>query len=97
MTSSIHNNDSWTTLAVGTQLCQSPTWMLGKSLILSSLSREPSAGSQEEAKRVENLYKIRVDYFSVSELGYKTPFYIRPVPKPPFLARTSHNIDLIYQ
>jgi hypothetical protein len=30
--------------------------------------------SQEEAKGVENPYKIRVDYFSVSELGYKTPF-----------------------
>jgi hypothetical protein len=53
--------------------------------------------SQEEAKRVENPYKIRVDYFSVSELGYKTPFFIRPVPKPLFLARTGHNMDLIYQ
>jgi hypothetical protein len=51
--------------------------------------------SQEEAKRVENPYKIGVDYFSVSELGYKTPFYIRPVLKLPFLARTGHNMDLI--
>jgi hypothetical protein len=51
--------------------------------------------SQEKAKRVENLYKIKVDYFSVSKLGYKTPFYIRLVPKLPFLACTGHNMDLI--
>ena len=54
--------------------------------------------SQEEAKRVENPYKIRVDYFSVPELGYKTPFFfIRPVPKSLFLTHTGHNMDLICQ
>jgi len=44
-----------------------------------------------------NPYKIGVDYYSVSEIGYKTPFFIRPVPLPPFLARMGHNMDLICQ
>jgi hypothetical protein len=47
----------------------------GPCLAISSLEEEgcDDLCSQEEAKRVENPYKIRVDlYFSVSELGYET-------------------------
>jgi len=50
--------------------------------------------SQGNAKKVKTPYKIRISCISVSKLGYKTPFYIRPVQNP---RRTDQNMDLICQ
>ena len=53
--------------------------------------------SQGNAEKVEIPYKIRVSYISVSKLGYKTPYFIRPVQNPRNWPRTDQNMGLIYQ
>src|SRR5271170_7148744 len=51
--------------------------------------------SQGNAEKVKNPYKIGVRCISVSKLGYKTPFYIRPVQNPQNWRRTDQNMDLM--
>jgi hypothetical protein len=53
--------------------------------------------SQGNAEKVEIPYKIGVSYISVSKLGYKTPYFIRPVQNPRNWPRTDQNMGLIYQ
>ena len=53
--------------------------------------------SQGNAEKVKNPYKIGLSCISMSKLGYKTPFYIRPVQNPWNWRRTDQNMDLICQ
>jgi len=53
--------------------------------------------SQGNTEKVENPYKIGVSRISVSESGYKTPYFIRPVPKLPKSQSSDLFMGLIYQ